>query len=463
QKIRRNLPEPEQLRHFPRGIPDVLREALLGLHSGGFVQDHAAALVVYEVWHSAVIAAIWPPEQLLSIEMLVDHAATTARHSTEKTVRKGVMQLSALGFFAPGAVIHSRRGRPIQQYQARPLHLALPIFIEHVCRRLRERTFKDKVLDTVTADWFVGQPPAHAAVLARMENDHREQGYGTLAQEYERTEAAYQKTARALHFKLEFASLLTAPVLELTPDRTWEHGRAYRQAYYKVRALQRYQHHAAITRTRAAQQVGVSHKTLKVIQKRESIAVDPQFITLEVRQVEGLMDRLNRAAPWARRYHYGRFLENSRGQRITVHPDDTDEHLRAWVEEQFKAGEGVAARVQIAGKERPATAEEIQAFQKRLMPPRRAPVTISARELPPREELSPPHLSLKYRVMQLMMGGRKADEAYTLLGLSHFQPYLFPDFPYSSTVSGRGGGKKGNKSAAPPPGVDQPPDRSAPP
>ena len=451
--------QPERLCYFPQGIPDTLREQILKLHKGSYIHDHASALVVYELWHIAILSHTWQQENPVTVERLIQYAKEVTRDTTEKTIRKGLAQLTSLGFFAETDPIQPERGRSIKQYQAQPLKTILPQFIEHLRYRLRESLFKDRIPDTVTPDWFEGQSAETAEALAAAENKNRTELYKFTEKEREQKEHQYFTQIKAFTLRFDFGQLLLASSSALLSDRTWHTGRQYRDAYYKVKAMQRITDDSAISRKKAAEQIGVSGRTLAIVRARENITTDEQFITLEIKDTGEVKRKIDQAAYWAVNHRYGRFLESSSGEKIPVSPIDTNESIAPWIEKQIEQGHTVLAKIQTSSKERLATnieAEKMRAWLEWVKQQRSNPSS-SRHPLPPPEETSQRQLTIRYRTAQLMLGGRRMIEAYAMLCLQGIPEDLFPFLTDIKGLSPDNGGKKGNKSDSEPPPEDEPP------
>ncbi len=86
--------------YFPNGLPDALREILLGLHQltpqgRAYIADHSAAALVLELITDAYRHHhLTEPD--FTIQHLAEIAATLNRQTSAKTIRRGLDQLAAL-------------------------------------------------------------------------------------------------------------------------------------------------------------------------------------------------------------------------------------------------------------------------------------------------------------------------------------------------------------------------------
>jgi hypothetical protein len=354
--------------HFEQGVPDSLRELLLQLHSfHESYDDHAAAILTYELWHLGIRQKLTTPDKPITIELLQDIASQTNRQTTYKTFRRGIEQLVGLGFFVQiGNLPSVTKGRPTHQYAAQKLSDALATLRQKMGYRLREYAYGDSIPDTVTAQWFPDDLLSIADALAQYENDERTRLYTSHANERSLAESRYQKAIAKLEHDASLHKLLSErsspldnpDIPESHPQQclAWSKGRDYRDNYYREVALRRSRNARNITTRQAGLQVGVTEKTLRDMRDRLGIAVDPHYKIIEITKAEKVREQLDRFAPWAKDREYGRKIISSSGASINANYENLDE----WVAQQLNAGNQILGRIQIAGLERLATPEEIQ-------------------------------------------------------------------------------------------------------
>jgi hypothetical protein len=472
---------PEILHHFPAGIPDRLREVLLRLHRDTpYFNDHAAALVTYELWHEGIFDGQFDPQQTITIEDLQEYAANSGRNTIAKTLRKGMKQLTTLGFFATVGKQPSYRGRPTDLYQAQPLPTAIENLKQKLIYRLRESIFQDEIPDTVTPEWFPDDDPTTAAILADYENYQRLELYQEYHDDRHLAELRYRRRVTELKDTFTVDNLLHWFSSRLDPTHQWLTGRDYRDTFYLAQALKRAKLARNITRRQAADQLGVTENTLAQIRARMGIATDPQFKIVKITTAKNVREQIDRAAPWAKNNEFGRFLQSTTGEERRVSLRDDPAELDEWVarelateiEPETKAE--VSIKIQIGSRERLATEEELEALSARAQrrreraksryQSRRKQTEKSPKPRDPLEEVLPEALAALYVKRQLALIPR--DELIVELirqrgAVPHLPPpreELIPFLPPSyRLLAGREGDEKGNKPLSDTPSDDPDP------
>lgn len=425
--------------HFYGGVPEPLIEWFLKIHQHGDIDDHASAALVYDLIHQ-FIQDMWvssPEELTINIPGLTEFAKDRGRETAEKTIRKGLEQLTSAGFMIKSKEkLDDRAGRPLDVYRLIPLQKALNTFKGHLTNRIFEDVYHD-LPAPVTADWFPEDDHETAQQKAETANAKREQVY----QENSRplNKAKYRMTGETLRMRnslsLKILNRSTkADYLIVPSDQratvTWEHGQAFVDDYYRHQALRRSEREENISVKEAAAQIGRSPATLKVIRKRVGISTERQYAEKSIRDSQNVATQANELFPFAANRKYGRWLMSSSGkqQPISIYaPDGADLFART----EMKEGHVVTVRVEIPSQERPATDKEIEAnkrreahkqklqqaqkewdktFGKEEKPsPRKKPT------LPPVQETMPNGLSTRFIWRQLRTTFKSDEEFFTFL------------------------------------------------
>lgn len=414
---------PENLTYFPQGVPDVLRETLLRLHKLSerrYIKDHAVAAVVLDVYHESIIHNLLGRTDMVTVSKLVACSEELGRHCTESTIRRGMEQLCALGFFElvektdpelkpyintteeGKSEKKSRRGRPTQYYRVAPLSTALDTLLEHIGRRLREAVFQDEVPDHADTAWFDGLlPDGEAERLTRLievaSSDLYDQDLVARVEDRVSRELDQWKK------RIELASLLSTVSTPIAPEFTFANGREFRDAFYRGLVERAGSSGRQISRAQAAHQLGVTTKTLTYVRRRVGVVADPCFRDFEIKDASQVNEHTNALAPWAADRRYGRYLESSSGQRVRLSVDAPSAN-DVWVAAQFAQGHRVFLRVQVASRERVARPGEISHH------PRSNHGSSNVRRLPVRgrqllgaEDVCPPGFSRAYVCDQLQL------------------------------------------------------------
>jgi DNA primase len=441
---RRAAWNPAQNTYFPQGVPDVLREALLGLHRLGattgqrYIQDHANAALVLELYHEAILQACLTADAPLTVADLRTVALSLERNCTESAIRRGLEQLCALGFLElianlpPGEHNFSgqreggrsaknsspRRGRPTLRYRIVPLAEALATFLARVEVRIREALYADRLPNHVQPEWFGGLLAAdEAAAVAETLEIASQELYAMHQVELRRVEREIGKQLAVYRRNLALAALSDAGSTPLAPSVPYSSGRELRDAYYRALIEEAGPAGRQITRASAAAQLGVDRKTLQHIRRRVGVVAEPRFERFELDDAEYVHRRANWLAPWAADRVYGRYLESSSGQCIRLdmqNPARNDD----WVAGQLARGCRVWLKVQVASRERFATPQEREILHRPVMwccgrrrqdgtgrrrPLRIDPLTGECLPVPPPAAVCPPAHTRAYVYDQLWL------------------------------------------------------------
>lgn len=390
----------ETLYHFPHGIPNDLRHTLLTLNRMGRFKDQAPALIVLELRNEAILDGVIGSHEALTVDQLADYAQR--RDTTLYTMREGLRQAEALGFFTRTDVPDGR-GRPVGYYQPQPIRTVLATLQQKIAYRIREKLFGEHTPDTITADFFSDLPEAEAQRRADAENQRRSELYHRYAEQRAWLDAEYSVEVDQLERNLAYDKLIVGPSLWLDPDDQWTNGGAYRRSLNKAYANYRIDLHQSTTQYQRAALIGVSAKTLTNYQQQSGIVLEPQYIETSIQQPQFLAT-LDHLAPWAQGRNYGRLLESSTGERRTVTLDNLD-YLEGWVHLQLESGHTVSVKVQTGSLERWGSVDEQQELQTRLANKRQreAASAIAQRAMLPFEVCFPPTFTADYIEKQLAM------------------------------------------------------------
>ena len=350
----------EDLRYFPNGVPDVIRSTLLSIHLNGPFYDHGSAVVVLDLRQEAIADGKLAEDDIFTVNQLVDIAVQLGRKTRAKTIRTGIKQLIALGFFADSHTVTEGRGRPTEYFKARRIGSAVKRLLIVANHRLREKIFGDDIPDTIEAEWFEDIPPEIAKQIADHENGIR---WKTRLYELEIHRNARKRYKEGTGFnasRLNLSKLLEGHSTPLLPGSVCPNARDYRVLFLKSIITEAGSGGRPITRAKAAWQLGVSNKTLSLVRLRAGVIAIPQFIQTGVDLNAGnVLRQVDAAVPWAAGRPYGRFLEASNGSRLPLFPEMSEKIIQKW--RRTKEMEGFTASValvQTASQERFATPEE---------------------------------------------------------------------------------------------------------
>lgn len=369
---------------FPRGVPNTLREIILGMHNLSpygkrFIQDQANAIMVYELIQEALL------QQKLSnpftVKELKAAAEAIGAKPDDSSTRRGLAQLLALGFLSESQPIilsvdqdlggnsaensakqeRKGRGRPARTYYVVPLRTAITKLLEHVERRLREALYADVLPANVEASWFVDLLDEEQAVELATQ----------LEQASAELYAIWQNERRAVEHKIrqqmsEWRQKLMLPTLDkqvstpiLYDQFLVTSGRDYRDALYGSMVIAAH-NHRQVPRAETARALGVDYKTIGAMRKRLGIVADPSYELFELEgDIEDVCVTADRYADWAAGREYGRYLESSSGECIRLDKDDP-QRMNEWLKRQRMAGSQVCLKIQVASIERFATPEELE-------------------------------------------------------------------------------------------------------
>ena len=346
----------DDLYHFPQGIPDTLREALLNLHQETSIKDHAPALIVLELRQHPIEEQHLAPDESLTANWLIDYAEQIDWHTSTGVIRRGLQQLVALGFLEISQLQPEGRGRPTDLYHPQPLPDALPRLQEALRYRSRERIFSDHTPDTITPEWFDDLLPEVARELAQLENERRQSLYEEYAEARQQAERQYEREIEKIQGAMILERLLLAQSSALVTNLPCLNSRDYRALFYRSRVADAGENGRTIARARAATQLGVSNKTLSVLRAKAGIVADEQFETMQIIDPEQVLEQVNAQFPWAAKRDFGKFLDNGSGGKKGLYnkPEDLDD----WVKDELARGHTVTAYIQTASRERLATEEE---------------------------------------------------------------------------------------------------------
>lgn len=394
----------ESATYFIQGVPNTLRELILGLHqiSRPYLKDQANAVLVLELWHEAVRQGRLDPTVPFTITQL---EATQQRGSSATSIRRGLEQLVGLGLvdflanFQPqnqtlsdpteGGEFakKSRRGRPSIGYRFRPLSVALMALVEQLERRLREAVFANHLPDHARPDWFEAWVDADEAErLTQLVEAHSGALYRAYAVELARAENHIARQVSEWRQQLQLATLATAPSTPLPTALNFSCGREYRDAYYHALIEAAGPAGRQISRTQASAQIGVNSRTLSQVRRRVKVVAEPRFRYFAIRQAKHVTTTADHLAPWAAQRAYGRYFESSSGACVRVLMDN-DARNEGWVARQLAQGHQVWLKVQVASLERFATPDEVISLEAPQQP---SPSSRVACEQQPSAEVCPP-------------------------------------------------------------------------
>lgn len=363
---------------FPSGTPDILREMILGMHNLSphgkrFIQDHANAAMVFDVIQHLLVR-----QQLASsftLKSLKDAAVAHGIVLDDSSTRRGLAQLLALGFLSDSQPISllledrggnaaenssKGRGRPAKQYYIVPLRLALPDFLAHMERRLREALYADVLPANVEPEWFVGLiDEATATELAMQLEQASAELYATYLAERQAVEQAIRTQLNGWRNQLKLTALQDASSTSIRYDQfAVTSGRDYRDALYGSMVMAA-DECRQVPRAETARALGVDYKTVGAMRKRLGIVADPDFETITVEAyTDDICATADSLAVWAAGREYGRYLESSNGEVIRLDPYQTV-RATAWFKRQRMTGATVVLKIQVASIERFATEEEL--------------------------------------------------------------------------------------------------------
>ncbi|GIK67131.1 MAG: hypothetical protein BroJett018_49250 [Chloroflexota bacterium] len=394
-------------RFFPNGLPDVLREILLGLHQltpqgRAYIADHSAAALILELITDAYrnnhLSDTDHDAATFTIQRLAEISISLNRHTSAKTIRRGLDQLVALHlielipFSTPSKPasnfildaekgnnvlrglsplstewggagggdenfppIPTTRGRPAQKYRPCDLRYALPKFLEILANRLRESLFAATTPDTVTPAWFES---ATTDETARMEwADAIAAATTDLDQAYADTRAKIEEELDlrlyAWSLRLNWKALSTSASTPIPADLPFASGRAYRDAYYQAKVAAAGSNGRQISRAKAAAEIGVNSRTLTRVRERVGIVTEAQYKEFVLLHPENILEQADLLAPWAAYRTFGRYLKSSSGARIALHPENR--FADQWASTQMAQGHAVTLQIQIASREHLAT------------------------------------------------------------------------------------------------------------
>jgi len=400
----------KSINHFPEGVPDILREQLMTLHKSGYVHDHASAALTYDLWHIGIQEKKWNPQQPITIRALQKLAEEHDHSTSYQAIRKGITQLIGLGFWKQDEQLIYGRGHPIKQFRACPLQKAIPYFLTEMAYRLREDTFKDKIPDRVTEEWFPEDDDTTAERLAIHLNFQRSELYKRYADKIQKAVKTYQKKVRHLYRTYRIKNLLKkhSSILRSKED-DWRNGKAYRDSYYKLQAIRRSEDNKRITVRKAAEQIGVDPRSLSSIRQRTGIIADPQFEMYPIQSPKNTVEQVDKTAPWTKGRRYGRWLYSENGEFCRLDPESPEDYDN-WVKQQLNQGYEVQAKIQVASQERPATLKEAKALlkkyeEKRAKAREYANPVIKEGHLPLPEECMSARFTHRYIAQQLDFSG----------------------------------------------------------
>ena len=468
----------QELRHFPQGVPDLLRSTFLTLHKpGNYVHKHTPALIVYELWHEAMrnegISSAIP----ITVNQITEFALKIGRDTAQKIVRRGIMQLTGLGFFRQTTPKSGKRGRRTTQYVANPLNQAIKSFQNNLMYRLRENIFKGKIPDTVTANWFPMLPEETAQKLAEHENQRRTHIYEENSAAIVDCEIAYKKAVEKMLSVSDLDTLLNNYSTPLQHDGgTWRNGNEFTRFFYAIQARPRIQSRTPISRKKAAELLGISPKTVSGYREEMGIGITPLYRSFDFNATSEVLAKIDHRVKWAAGRYSGRRLVSTSGNTVEIRPG-LEEYLDEWMKREIGAGHQVVLDVQYSSQERAATEEEKKTFAQRIRRRKSQAIeryrdrhqekldimlsgNLKLREPPPpkakTEEICPLAFTQGYIDQQLALNGRDPFYMWAFLyygavadserDLIPFLPFLNPSDAYK--------GKKGNKEDTEPPDTE---------
>ncbi len=372
----------EQVFVWPQGVPDTLREAILGMHQlvpqgKRYVKDQSNALAVLELIHTVVRNGA--ETQPLTVAQLKDAQQGTIYQFSDSSLRRGLDQLVALGFLSEcppekcskftGEGVKSdknavpqpkRTGRPRREWYPVPLAQALPTLRGVMARRVREALYADTIPDVAVAEWFAERVDATTAEDAAAAFNTIMEDLRTRARkEIYALERTIETSVSEWQVTLDFHTLACATSTPLLDDLRVNCGRDMRDLFYASMVATYGPRGRQIARAEAARQIGVDPKTLSAVRKRTGITTDANFATFQIPKIPtDVCFYANLRARWAANREFGRYLESSSGERIRLDRHQP-EAMTAWVKRHMMLGYKVFLRVQVASTERFATAEEL--------------------------------------------------------------------------------------------------------
>jgi 5S rRNA maturation endonuclease (ribonuclease M5) len=376
--------------YFPNNgvLPNPLREVLLSVNSLGsqgrrYCQDHSSSALVLELIQDTQLLPLpkLGPSRvgILSIQRILEAANSQGRSCTEKTIRKGIEQLVGLGFLEliPKSTPlydrikesekiqggkngnNSKRGRPVDYYGLVPLEQALATMVERLSIRVREGMFGSLAPDNAEPEWFEFCSNVDGQRLAEEVNRLSEPLRQAQQQKIQEIEREYQQVMADLRDKLSLDTLKRAKSIPIPRELDFANGREYRDAYYKALVINAGSDGRQITRARAAEQIGVTVKTLSRIRRRTGVVTEAQFKEIELFSARDVLAQADEAAPWAAGRAFGRYLASSDGRRLRLDPRH-GRHYDRWVAEQMAEGHIVKIQIQVASKEREGDPAEVE-------------------------------------------------------------------------------------------------------
>lgn len=369
--------EVQHATYFVQGVPDLLRETILGLHqlARAYVKDQANAALVLELWHEAVLQHQLDPNAPVTVAQLM---ACQTRSTTSTSIRRGLEQLVGLGlvdllsncppsipnnFLIEGdeSAKKTPRGRPSLCYQFRRIPEALTALQGQLEQRLRESIFANELPDHPQPEWFEQWvEPAEAQRLAHLVEQQSEPLYDAHAYTLARAEILIKRQVQTWRNKLNASNLAVAVSTPINASLTYSCGREYRDAYYHALIEDAGPYGRQISRREASTQIGVSSRTLSRIRRRVKVIAEPRFRNFQLHDSQAVAVTADSLAPWAAQRTYGRYLESSSGACVRLRVDDESRNSH-WVATQLAHGYRVWLKVQVASLERFATEEEITA------------------------------------------------------------------------------------------------------
>jgi len=356
------------LYHWQNGIPDLFRQNIMRLNMEyEDYEDQTPGLIIAEVINEAVIEGrLNPVTDPVTVQSVIDYTASSGRSINETTARRGLDQWRGLGFLRRQDVAVGK-GRPVAYYWIKPLADGLIAFKEMLCHHTRKSHFIiegiDLVPDTVTAQWLMqlndeltaDLTPDQAEYAAQLINADRESMYQDFADARQKAEAAYQReTQRISTYTLQ--KLQAGLSINLDPADTWSNAAEYRMSYYKARSAFRHQKHIITTQDKAAEELGITARTLYALRQKAGIVLDEQFTEIAVASGHDVIAKLPR---WAAKREYGNYLvaKNTTGEQKVI-PFQSPKQAEKTAIAYRQQGYSVTLRLLSGSLERLATDEE---------------------------------------------------------------------------------------------------------
>jgi hypothetical protein len=374
------------LRYFPQGLPDVLRQTLLGMHKAHpELDDHGPAVIVWDLWHVALFQGCLDPNQGVSVKALTDAAAAVGWNTPRATIEKGLDLLEAAGVLqeictliierygegirdqdqdqTPVGVSHflqksnpsGQTGRIPRVLFFRPLELTLTSLTAFLITLIREHRFQ-ALPDTPNVGWFGSDPLAIWKVGKVAEVDAERVTAKAKAAAAKVAERVAAETA-ARREMLSMESLAAAPSLPI--EGPIRNTRDYRAAY--ARALVQADPDRTISTVKAAKALGVSRQRLNELYERAGVKRIAQYrVVLEITRSGGFVSEQCHAAgkrAVAALNHPAAWLIAVEGEPTAAALSNNPYMCRAsgkvdlFVSQQFRKGRRVFLVVQIHSRE----------------------------------------------------------------------------------------------------------------